>query len=127
MTALGYLGIALVIAVVGGVIVAVALREPSSKRGDGVDQFRRRMNALAPDDDSVVIADRTRAQRRDPDGPPPPPPAMPDPPVKPIPRSAVRDPGSRRAAKEAPDTGETTATPAPRDADADERGAQENP
>lgn len=53
MNTLGYLGIALVIAVVGGLIVVIALREPQSKRGDGVDAFKRRMDALAPGNDVV--------------------------------------------------------------------------
>lgn len=49
-SALFFLGIALVIAVVGGAIVMIMHRPSSTQSGDGVDQFREFMDALAPDD-----------------------------------------------------------------------------
>ncbi len=66
MSPVSYLGIALVIAVVGGMIVALALREPRTRRGDGVDAFRRSMDALAPGNDSASspVVVRKAAQPR---------------------------------------------------------------
>lgn len=57
-SALFFLGIAFVIAVIGGAIVMVMHRPSSPQSGDGVDQFREFMDALAPDD-------RTRSRRGD--------------------------------------------------------------
>ena len=39
------------IAVVGGLVVALLHRNPESAGSDGVDQFQRIMDALAPDDE----------------------------------------------------------------------------
>ena len=112
MNALGYLGIALVIAVVGGIIVAVALREPSTKRGDGVDQFRRRMSALAPEDGSVIVPSgrpdpnpEGRPPKPAPESLPPTPPSAPatyDPPVKPIPRPRTAGAEAQAASQPSP-------------------------
>jgi len=49
--ALTFLGIAAAIAVVGGLVVAVFHRRPEADSADGVDQFQRIMDALAPEDD----------------------------------------------------------------------------
>ena len=49
--ALTFLGIALAIALLGGFAVALFHRKPESASSDGVDQFQRIMDALAPDDD----------------------------------------------------------------------------
>jgi len=49
--ALTFLGIAVAIAVVGGLVVALLHRNPESAGSDGVDQFQRIMDALAPDDE----------------------------------------------------------------------------
>lgn len=51
-SALMFLGIAVAIAVVGGLLVAVLHRKPEAASADGVDEFQRIMNALAPSDDS---------------------------------------------------------------------------
>lgn len=51
--ALTFLGIAGVIAVVGGLIVAIVHRGSESTSTDGVDQFQRVMDALAPEDPAV--------------------------------------------------------------------------
>lgn len=53
-SALFFLGIALAIAVIGGAVVMVMHRTPASESGDGVDQFRRFMDALAPEDDEAA-------------------------------------------------------------------------
>jgi len=49
--ALTFLGIALAIAVVGGLVVALLHRNPTAASSDGVDEFQRIMDALAPDDE----------------------------------------------------------------------------
>jgi hypothetical protein len=48
--ALTFLGIALGIAVVGGLVVLLMHRDPEASSRDGVDEFQRIMGALAPDD-----------------------------------------------------------------------------
>lgn len=51
--ALTFLGIAGVIAVVGGLIVAIVHRGSESAATDGVDQFQRVMEALAPEEPAM--------------------------------------------------------------------------
>jgi hypothetical protein len=58
--ALTFLGIAVAIAVIGGLAVAILHRNPESASADGVDQFQRIMNALAPDDDPAPSDDASR-------------------------------------------------------------------
>lgn len=48
--ALTFLGIAAAIAVIGGVVVALVHRRPEGPSTDGVHQFQRFMDALAPDE-----------------------------------------------------------------------------
>lgn len=55
--ALTFLGIAVAIAVIGGLAVALLHRSPESGSSDGVDQFQRIMDALAPDDDEPRSSD----------------------------------------------------------------------
>lgn len=64
--ALTFLGIAVAIAVVGGLVVALMHRQPPSSSSDGVDQFQRIMDALAPEDDSRPPVPED--DRRPPDG-----------------------------------------------------------
>ena len=49
--ALIFLGIALLIAVVGGGVVMLLHRDPGAS-ADGVEEFQRIMSALAPDEDA---------------------------------------------------------------------------
>jgi hypothetical protein len=55
--ALTFLGIAAAIAVVGGLLVAVLHRRPEAASSDGVDQFQRIMDALAPDEEPPSSGD----------------------------------------------------------------------
>ncbi|MFN8050465.1 MAG: hypothetical protein U0Q22_03425 [Acidimicrobiales bacterium] len=57
--ALVFLGIALAIAIVGGVVVMLLHRNPEAASTDGVDQFQRIMDALAPDDAPPAGDDRS--------------------------------------------------------------------
>jgi hypothetical protein len=49
-SALSFLGIAVGIAIVGGLIVMLFHRRHAPPASDGVDQFRQFMGALAPDE-----------------------------------------------------------------------------
>lgn len=60
-SALTFLGIAAAIAVFGGLAVAVAHRNPEAASDDGVGQFQRIMDALAPEDDERVSGVRPDA------------------------------------------------------------------
>lgn len=66
--ALTFLGIALAIALVGGLVVALVHRKPASASDDGVDQFQRIMSALAPESDRSPAADTRSDDVDDPSG-----------------------------------------------------------
>lgn len=59
MNALVFLGIAAVIAVIGGLAVAVFHDRSEVPSDDGVGQFKRIMDALAPDDTEVAAPVRS--------------------------------------------------------------------
>ncbi len=59
--ALIFLGIALIIAVIGGVVVMFLHRDPEAS-ADGVEEFQRIMSALAPDEAEPAHPESARAE-----------------------------------------------------------------
>jgi hypothetical protein len=62
VSALVFLGVALLVSLVGIAIMALRARQPTSLES-GIDAFKREMNALSPEDDPRRHAGRDHRRR----------------------------------------------------------------